>query len=339
MITKAFSISANTAAASAPRQHAARMADALGFAEARAGQVALVVSELATNIAKHAHDGWLLIQEIVAHGVRGVEVLALDKGPGVPQYALRDGFSTAGSLGTGLGAIRRQADQFDIFTQQGVGTIAVARVWSESRKAPAAPSVTGISVPMAGQTVSGDAWGAHSDARRQVFIVVDGLGHGPQAAEAAAEAMRIFEQKSAIAPVELIEEVHLALRATRGAAVAVASIDTERDVLRYAGVGNIVASLVTPGSARQSLASHNGTAGHAMRRLQEFTYPVRPGATLVMHSDGLGTQWNPQTYTGVWGRDPALAAGALYRDFTRGRDDATIVVAQIGAREAVNREP
>jgi hypothetical protein len=163
-------------------------------------------------------------------------------------------------------------------------------------------------------------------------MVVDGLGHGPQAAEAATAALRIFEHRYRLPPVDLMDEIHAGLRPTRGAAVAVATFDIEQGVLRFVGIGNIVASLVASGQSRQSLASHNGTAGHAIRRIQEFTYRVDPGATLVMHSDGLGTQWAPQAYSGVWGRDPALAAGALYRDFTRGRDDATILVAQLGHR-------
>ena len=330
MITAAFAISASNSAASAPRLYASRVATDLGFGDVKAGQVALIVSELATNIAKHAQDGVVLIQEVATHQQRGVEVLALDKGPGVPNHAMRDGYSTAGSIGAGLGAVQRQANDFEIFTQQGVGTVAIARVWNNGCEDSRTLPMAGISVPKTGESVCGDAWRAHVDARRQVFIVADGLGHGPHAAEAALTAMRLFEQRYALSPAALLDEIHLALRATRGAAVAVASFDVERDVLIYAGVGNIVASLVTPGQPRQSLASHNGTAGHAMRRIQEFTYAVRPGATLVMHSDGLGTQWNPQSYSGVWSRDPALAAGALYRDFTRGRDDTTVVVARIG---------
>ena len=329
MSTAAFAISAHTSAASAPRLHAQRVAAALGFDEARAGQAALIVSELATNIVKHAEDGVILIQQIVAHDRCGLQVLALDRGPGLPNHAMRDGFSTAGTIGAGLGAVSRQSDAFDIFTQDGLGTVAVARLWRDRRAEVRELQVTGISVPKAGESVCGDAWGVHFDAYRQVFIVVDGLGHGPNAADAAAAAMNVFDARHALAPVDLLQEIHLALRATRGAAVAIAAVDCERQILRFAGVGNIIASIVTPGRQRQSLASHNGTAGHAMRRLQEFTYPIAPRATLVMHSDGLGTQWNPQAYAGVWGRDPALAAGALYRDFTRGRDDATIVAANI----------
>jgi anti-sigma regulatory factor (Ser/Thr protein kinase) len=330
MITSAFSVTDHSSGASAPRQHATKLALGLGFSEARAGQVAIVVSELATNIAKHSHGGHILMHAFGRETDCGIEILAIDRGPGVPVDAIRDGYSTAGSLGTGLGAIQRQADEFEIYSQPGTGAVMVARLWRGDVDRASRLRICGISVPKSGETVCGDAWAYHDDARRRVFIVVDGLGHGPNAAAAAQAAISVFNDRYTLAPADLIEEIHLALRATRGAAVAVASIDRERDVLRFAGVGNTIASLVVPDQSRHSLASHNGTAGHAMRHIQEFTYPVRPHAVLVMHSDGLGTQWNPHAYTGLWSRDPALAAGALYRDFTRGRDDSTVFVAHIG---------
>jgi hypothetical protein len=159
--------------------------------------------------------------------------------------------------------------------------------------------------------------------------VVDGLGHGPQAAEASAAALGVFTGRRHLPPAMLVEEIHLALRSTRGAAVGVAMIDRERFVLHFAGVGNISAIIVAPDRPRHSLPSHNGTVGLVIRNVQEFTYPIQEGAALVMHSDGLATHWNPEAYSGIWLRDPALAAGILYRDHTRGRDDCTVVVARL----------
>ena len=327
--TRAFAISNHSSSASAPRQHAAKLAQTLGFSETRAGRAALVASELATNIAKHAPDGQILVQDIAAGEWRGVEVLALDKGAGIPPQALRDGYSTAGSMGSGLGAVQRQADQFEIFSQSGSGTVAVARVWGAPDVLP--PQVSGVSVPRQGESVCGDAWGCHVHPPdgRLVCIVVDGLGHGPLAAEAAAAAMAVFSERALLAPADLIFEIHQALRATRGAAVALAVVDRERQMLRFVGVGNIAASIVASDRTRQSLASHNGTAGVAMRKIQEFTYPLPPHGVLVMHSDGLATHWTPESYFGVWDRDPALTSGALYRDHTRGRDDCTVVVTRL----------
>ena len=328
MMTSAFPVSENSASASAPRQHASRVAHSLGFSETRAGQVALVVSELATNVAKHAGEGHILIHEIRDGDRIGIEVFALDKGPGLPHHAMQDGYSTAGSLGTGLGAIRRQADQFEIYTQPNMGTLILCRMWSEAGSNQGRV-LSGINVPKSGESVSGDAWAYHLDAARFTVIVVDGLGHGPQAADAASAAIRVFRQRPALAPADLIEEIHSALRATRGAAVSVAAIDRERQIVRFTGVGNVAASMVSPHAPRQGLAQHNGTAGVTMRRVQEFTYPIRPHDVLVMHSDGIGTHWNAENHAGLWARDPALIAAAIYRDHTRGRDDATVVVARL----------
>jgi serine phosphatase RsbU (regulator of sigma subunit) len=242
---------------------------------------------------------------------------------------MQDGYSTAGSLGTGLGAIRRQADHFEIYTQPNDGSLIVARMWSEAGGGGEARSLSGINVPKSGESVSGDAWASHVDGALATLIVVDGLGHGPQAADASNAAIRVFRQRAGLAPADMIEEIHSALRATRGAAVSVATVDRDRQIVRFAGVGNVAASMVSPLAPRQGLASHNGTAGVTMRRVQEFTYPIRPHDVLVMHSDGINTHWNAENHTGLWRRDPALIAAAIYRDHTRGRDDSTVVVARL----------
>jgi hypothetical protein len=125
---------------------------------------------------------------------------------------------------------------------------------------------------------------------------------------------------------QLLEECHLAMRATRGAAVAAARIDAGTSQGTFAGVGNIVARVLEDDSQR-SLVSHNGTVGHNVRRVQEFGFSFGPGATLVMHSDGMDTRWNLATdYPGLAARHPGLIAGVLYRDHDRERDDVTICV-------------
>jgi len=120
--------------------------------------------------------------------------------------------------------------------------------------------------------------------------------------------------------------MHDALRATRGAAIAVVNIDIGERLTRYAGLGNISGMIVTPDHKRVTLVSHNGTAGHIARRVQEFAYPLLRGAVIVLHSDGLSASWDPARYPGLWQRDPALIAAVLYRDFNRRRDDSTVVV-------------
>jgi len=261
-----------------------------------------------------------------------VEALIVDKGPGIAnvERALQDGYSTAGTPGTGLGAVARVADTFDIYSAAGAGTALLVRVWARADRAaplshPATTLATGtVCLPRSGETESGDAWALGRSGGRVVLIVADGLGHGPEAATASREAIRVFRKSLSLPPSDILAEIHAALRSTRGAAVAVAVLDPDQKGVRYAGVGNIAASIVSATGTR-SMVSHNGTLGHEVRKIQEFQYDWPSGALVIMQSDGLQTHWRLDRYPGLAARDPALIAGILYRDFTRGRDDVTVL--------------
>jgi serine phosphatase RsbU (regulator of sigma subunit) len=161
-----------------------------------------------------------------------------------------------------------------------------------------------------------------------LLMVADGLGHGILASEAAREAERVFASSRTSSPTPILQDSHDALKKTRGAAMAVASLNLENKLVSFAGVGNIGASLVRPSGLSRGMASHNGTLGHHLHRIQEFTFPWEVDSVLVMHSDGLKTSWDLKLYPGVWRKHPALIAGMLYRDFYRDRDDVTILVAK-----------
>lgn len=312
------------------RRQVARWTEMLGFDATCAGKVAIIVTEAAGNLAKHTTAGGELLVRALARGeVPGIEVLSLDRGPGIGdiQRALTDGYSTAGSPGTGLGAISRLADEFAIHSMRPKGTAVLARLWSH--KPPPLPpgslEVGVLHLPMPGEEACGDGWATDVHPDRSVVTVVDGLGHGPDAAEAARLAIRAFHANAAQSPTRIIERMHDATRSSRGAAVAVAEIDMRTGTIRYAGVGNISAAVVS-GPETKNLVSHSGTVGHQLHKLQEFVYPWPAGALLVMHSDGITQRWELERYPGLASRDPALVAGVLYRDFTRGRDDTTMLV-------------
>jgi serine phosphatase RsbU (regulator of sigma subunit) len=257
-----------------------------------------------------------------------VGVLALDRGPGVASFAeaMRDGHSSAGSPGTGLGAIRRLSNVFDVYSVPGAGVALLAAIWPKPPAADASGLIAGgINVPYPGETVSGDAWAHHATPGRTVVLVADGLGHGVLAADASSAAVEIFRRHASLSPKDVLERVHDGLRGSRGGAVAVAEIDSGRGVLRFSGIGNIVGTILHDGKTR-SVVSQHGTAGHLVKRLQEFQYPWAPGSTLVMHSDGLVSHWSLDRHPGLALRHPMLVAGVLYRDFRRGRDDASVVV-------------
>jgi hypothetical protein len=255
--------------------------------------------------------------------------VALDRGPGIVNLsqALQDGYSTGGTPGTGLGAIKRMAEVFDVFSNA-KGTAVFARIEqleNEHHSRKSSVEFAGLVSPIAGEQVSGDnlAWEVTGD--RCALLMADGLGHGPLAAEAANEAVRVFRQHSAESPASLMTRMHDALKKTRGAAAAVAEVRPLAGTLIYAGVGNISGSILSSTLSR-SLVSHNGTLGHVMARVQEFKVEWPKDGVLVMHSDGLQSRWDLARYPGLLARQPALIAGVLMRDFRRERDDASVLV-------------
>lgn len=309
-------------------------AEAAGFDETGRGKVAVVANELSRNVVLHGHGGELFLRRLGPSGSGGVEIVALDKGPGMDVgRSLRDGYSTAGTAGIGLGAVSRLSSEFEAFSAPGAGAIVRSRLWAKPADAGSeddAPLDLGVAwAPAPGETVCGDAWAVeHAGPQRELMMIADGLGHGPLAGEASDAARRILLEHLDAPPQDLIERMHAALRATRGAAIAVAEIDRRTRQVRFAGVGNISAALIPKGGRTQNMVSSNGTVGHEMRRVQTFTYPWDAGTLVVMHSDGVGTSWRLDPYPGLAARHPAVIAAVLYRDFKRGRDDATVLVAR-----------
>jgi len=312
------------------RRRAVAMATSIGFGDLRLGELSIVVTEAARNIAAHAENGSLVISPWIIDGDAGVDIFAIDKGKGIADIdqACEDGFSTAGTPGQGLGAISRLAGKLQIFSAPAAGTILFARIFRESRDAGKGLEdlpIGAVSIPIAGEQVCGDAWSSSHEPGRSIYLVVDGLGHGPFAAEAAQEAVRVFNDIPNRNPEFILKEIHGALAKTRGAAVSVTEILFNDGILNYAGAGNISAVSYCAGKTK-SIVSMNGTVGHSVAKFQQFSYPWEKNSMLVMHSDGLTTRWNIDNYPGLASRHPALIAAVLYRDFTRGRDDATILV-------------
>jgi anti-sigma regulatory factor (Ser/Thr protein kinase) len=321
----AISHSSDVAAA---RRIGQKLALALEFDQTRAGQLAIIITEAATNILKHAGQGMLYIGPAQSGAAPGVDVVALDNGPGIADFStsMVDGVSTAGTAGTGLGALHRLSDEFDVFAQRDRGSAFFMRLWRDATPPAPRPVVIGaLALPLAGEVACGDGWAVGCHERGATMLAADGLGHGPQAAQASIAAIEALERHRELEPHELMQRVHEALRVTRGAAVALAHIDCSHDALRFAGIGNI-AAWVLDDQGRRALVSHNGIVGHNMRKVQEFPAAFGRGAMCIMHSDGLQTQWDLDSYPGLRMRHPVLVAAVLMRDFVRGRDDAMVLV-------------
>lgn len=300
----------------------------LGFNEVRSGQLALLITEAGTNIGKHARSGHIYLRPISCDGLHGVEVIAVDAGPGMLNASknFEDGHSSTGTYGVGLGAIRRLAHELDIYSEYGKGTVLAMTLWNTNDPYPKDEwEVGSMCIPLASEEICGDSWLAVDSERVLTVLVADGLGHGPDAAYASLLAVSVLEEAPAALPSKVLQTSHVRMKGSRGAAVAVARIDLEVAELRYTGVGNI-AGCVLSEDRRQHLLSHNGIVGSHMNRTQEFVHEWNDDSILVMHSDGISTRWDMDQYPGLHRCHPSVIAAVLHRDFTRTRDDSTIVI-------------
>lgn len=308
----------------------------------RAAAAALVATELATNLLKHAGGGQILLDTVdtpAAGGGAGptmVQIVAVDHGPGMPDVvaALRDGYSTTASLGAGLGTCRRLCDDFELHSAP-EGTVALARIGparprSAGRPAPPPLRVGGVNVPYAGAEHSGDAWAWAHAGDRMTLMLADGLGHGEEAAHASTRAVEELRRSAALPPEEVLRRLDTALRRTRGAAVAVAQLDLAAGRLRFAGLGNVGARL-RRGDTWQPLLSHPGIVGaHRPATLHRQEADWDDDCLLILHSDGLPSRWSPGPAANRGGIDPAVLAAVILRDASSSarpvRDDTCVAV-------------
>lgn len=318
----------------AARRAATNLAAELRFNEAETGKIAIIVTEMATNLLKHAGSGQILMGAVPHCNNSVLEILAIDSGPGMdnPENCLRDGFSTAGSSGTGLGAISRLAASSEIYTLPGQGTIVRALCTAS----PVRPShfngldVGGVSVPVAGETECGDAFAVCQTGPETILMVADGLGHGPLAAEASRAAVDILPRVACSDVAVILEAIHNALRGTRGAAVSVASLNQDRGVIRYCGAGNIAGAIVE-GTQTRHFVSMYGIVGQQIPVPRTFEYAWNPQSVVVLHSDGIGNNWNLQNLPGITRKSAVVIAGAVWRAAHRRNDDATALVVKAGS--------
>lgn len=312
----------------AVRRSACSLANLCSFNEVRTGELALVITEAATNILKFASSGEILIRSIERKDAVGIEVLAIDSGPGMADipHHMRDGNSTAGTYGVGLGTIERLSDEFDIFSNVDDGLILYSLLWRDRTPANNMGwQVGAICLPIASEEVSGDAFEIRVTDNEFTLLMSDGLGHGYAAADASRAAQDVIINNSDTSPFTLLQKCHNQLKSTRGAAVAIACLDRAQAEVKFAGVGNI-AMCVYDDHSRKHLVSHNGIVGANIIKIQEFKQPWVTGNLLIGHSDGINTRWDLHRYPALLNSHPALIAALLYRDFSRGRDDVSVVV-------------
>ena len=303
-------------------------AEFAGFDQQYAGALNIVVTEAATNLIKHADGGHIVIHRTGLRSGSAVDVIAIDNGPGIADISrcLADGYSTAGTPGSGLGAISRAASLLDIYSAPQKGAVLAARVGPPSESKHHLFDIGAVCGAYPGESISGDCWGIEATGSSLRVALGDGLGHGIFAAQAADAGIDVVMSERQAQPSVALERAHHRLKATRGAAMSVADVHPEEGVVWFSGVGNVAGAIVQNAATRRQMISTNGTLGHEMRAAVQYQYPLSRGALVVLHSDGLSTNWALEKYPGLFHRHPTVIAGILFRDHRRQRDDATVVV-------------
>ena len=190
------------------------------------------------------------------------------------------------------------------------------------------PLAIGVaSRPHPAETVSGDAYAVHWTGDVCRITVIDGLGHGPEAAAAAARAVATLDAHPSLGPAEALQRCHTALAGTRGAAISIARLDLGRGELMYAGIGNVEAHL-WHGSRHEHMIVYRGIVGSAMRTLRTFTSTLDDAWIFLMHSDGISARADVYALDLPDPWEPDALARSILERYGRLHDDALAVVAQ-----------
>lgn len=183
--------------------------------------------------------------------------------------------------------------------------------------------------PKPGEAESGDKAVVTAIPDGALVAAIDGLGHGPDAAEAADVAVEAVKRAAGLDLAALVDLCHDELRATRGAALAIASFDWVHRAMTWLGVGNVEGRLLRPagGVPTQAgfLITRGGVAGHELPGVSPATVPIRDGDLLILTTDGIGEAFADTPATSGSCEE---IAGRILRDHARPSDDALAFVAR-----------
>lgn len=304
------------------------------FSAHKVGEIDIVVSEIVSNLVKHADEGIVLVKLIEEDDKEGIEIISIDEGPGITDVTrmMSDGVSTKNTLGGGLGAMKRLCDVFQIYSQKEWGTIVLARIFKEELskfKKPPIANIKTLIIPKQGETACGDGfYHTMSDTHIKLFLG-DGLGHGSEAAKAVEKAGEAFKSCSETEPVEIIRFINMAVKKTRGLVGTVAVFNVVAKKWQICGVGNIATKVISSAGSKNYM-SYNGIIGlnipHTLTA-QELAY--EKGQHVIMCSDGLKSRWDILRYPGIRRCDNTMLCASLFKDFTRQTDDASVMVCSL----------
>lgn len=304
----------------------------VGMNEARIAEVDIITAEMTSNLFKYADGGEILFGTFNENGVQYVELISIDKGPGMrnPARMIQDGMSTSKTLGAGLGSIKRLSDTFDLYSLVDWGTIVLSRIYIGIKPLVQKGLIMRpIVISKAGEKVSGDGFVFKSSGKSFKLMLGDGLGHGPAANLAVNEAAKVFKVFPDSSPVETLRFIHSSIKKTRGMVANITSFDSTKGEWSSAGIGNISAKWIGPVSSRNQM-SYNGIVGHNIpNTMNDQLLNVSEYNQLVLCSDGIKTRWETSKYPGILNHDPSILAAAIYKDHARHTDDMSVIVIKI----------
>jgi anti-sigma regulatory factor (Ser/Thr protein kinase) len=312
-----------------------KLAQECGIPEVRINEIDIIVSELTSNLSKHTVGG----EEILAgigQDEQGpyIEIISIDNGPGVRdvEKVMADGYSSASTLGHGLGSIKRLSDTFDIYSQSGWGTIVLSRVYKE----PSAPFIPkssiickAVVVAKPGETLSGDGFFFQSTDEGFKIMIADGLGHGPSANHAVNEAVKAFTECTETSAVEIIRYIHKAIKKTRGIVAHIVLYNTTTRSWCGAGVGNIATKWIG-GLKTKAQISYNGIIGHNIpTTINDLCLKQEEYQQFISCSDGIRSRWDPTKLAFINRHDSTIQAAAIYKEYARRTDDMSVVICKV----------
>ena len=304
------------------------------FSEQRTGEIDIVVSEMITNLIKHAQRGELLYRISMEDEELVFELICLDSGPGIKDisHSMKDGVSTKSTLGHGIGSIMRLSNFSQIYTQPDWGTIVYSRFYGNIEYTNVSKSnilVRCINLGKPGEHVSGDGAAIRHVGNKTLVLMGDGLGHGEHAKEAVDKAIEAFNETACAEPSEIIREMNVHVKKTRGLVAAVAILDHNSKQWQLCGVGNIAVKLQR-GLEYKNYSSYNGIIGmNIPGRIENSRHEMEKFQQLILCSDGIKTRWEVIHFPSILKYDPMILAAAIYKDHGRKTDDMSILIVKV----------
>ncbi len=305
-----------------------------GFSPRKVGEIDIVVSEIITNLVKHAGGGKLLVKLIEDQEVQGIELISVDNGPGMTDVSrmVSDGVSTKSTLGNGLGAMKRLSEVFQVYSQKNSGTVILCRIYNRELptcKENAIAEIKSLIIPKPREKECGDGFHSITNNKEIRLFMGDGLGHGPEAAHAVQAGIHAFAECKDSDPVEVIRHIHTAVKKTRGLVGTVGIFNIQKKQWNFCGIGNIL-TRVNSNISNGGYMPYNGIIGmnipHTLKS-KEFEY--ESGQHIIMCSDGIKSRWDTLKYPGILRYDISIMAALVWKDFSRATDDMGIAVCKL----------